>query len=367
MEGWEKAFVSNKEFADTIHGEMGCVACHGGDGTAQEKDAAHTGIRKFPITADACDQCHTDTADAHSKSLHESLQGYYTAVQQRTSDETWSTVQEAFDNHCDSCHTTCGQCHVSRPATTGGGLAAGHQFKKIPPMNLTCTGCHGSRVNDEYKGLNEGFPADVHWTKGGMPCFDCHQADEMHGTMDYQPNHRYDGPPTPGCTDGDCHADVSADDAVAAHDSTHLDTMACATCHTTEYKQCYSCHVQKSDDDIPYFKIEPSQMAIKIGYNPIQSADRPWKWVTLRHVPIDPETFAYYGDNLLPNFDNRPTWEYATPHAIQKVGPQAKTCNDCHGNADVFLTPDDLMPYEVGANKNVVVDPKDIPQPVEEP
>jgi hypothetical protein len=365
LEGWEKVLISNQEFAETIHGEMGCVTCHGGDGLAEDKEAAHIDMRREPIAAEACDQCHTDMRhDANS--LHSNLTGYYTVLQARASDETWPHIEEAFGNHCESCHTSCGQCHVSRPTNLGGGLTAGHEFKKIPPMNLTCTGCHGSRVDMEYKGKNEGIPADVHWNQEGMPCFECHTADEMHGNLGFEATHRYDGPQMPGCIEADCHVDITAGSDIEGHDSAHLETMSCQTCHAAEYKSCYSCHVQKSDEGAPYFKIEPSVMGVKIGYNPRQSEERPWKWVVLRHVPIDPDTFVYYGDKLLPNFDALPTWVYATPHTIQRRAPQAATCDDCHGNPGVFLTNDDLLPYEVEANKNVMVDEKDIPEAVGE-
>ena len=347
-----------------MHGEMGCIPCHNGDGITDDKEQAHEGMLREPIAAEACDQCHTDT-HKNDHSLHSTLAGYYTVLEDRASEDTMTVIkEEAFGNHCESCHTSCGQCHVSRPTSAGAGLSAGHEFKKVPPMNLTCTGCHGSRIDMEYKGKNEGIPGDIHWNKGGMPCFQCHTADEMHGNVNPGAEHRYDGPQTPGCTDADCHADITNDGAVEGHDEDHIGVMACETCHATEYKQCYSCHVQKSEDDIPYFKIEPAVMDVKIGYNPIQSDDRPWKWVVLRHVPIDPDTFAYYGDNLLPNFDDRPTWVYATPHNTQTRGPQAKTCDSCHGNEDVFLTQDDLLDYEINANAGVVVDKADIPAAV---
>ncbi len=29
---------------------------------------------------------------------------------------------EMFGNHCDSCHATCGECHVSQPNLVGGGI-----------------------------------------------------------------------------------------------------------------------------------------------------------------------------------------------------------------------------------------------------
>ena len=40
-----------------------------------------------------------------------------------------------------------------------------------------------------------------------------------------------------------------------------------------------------------YFKTEPSEMMFKIGRNPLQSEDRPWTYVPVRHVPVDPESF----------------------------------------------------------------------------
>ena len=319
-------------------------------------------MRREPIAAQACDECHTDTHN-DATSLHSTLGGYHMVLEERASAETLPVImEEAFGNHCASCHTSCGQCHVSRPTNLGGGLTAGHEFKRIPPMNLTCTGCHGSRIDMEYKGKNEGVPADVHWNKGGMPCFQCHTADEMHGNFAEPPSYRYDGPPSPNCTDADCHANILEEKAdFMEHRSMHTENVACQVCHSTDYKNCYSCHVQKSDEGTPYFKIEPSVMDFKIGYNPNQSEDRPWKWVVLRHVPVDPDTFVYYGENLLPNFSARPTWTYATPHNIQRNTPQTEDCDNCHGNPDLFLTQDDLLPYEIEANKSVVVDEKDIP------
>jgi hypothetical protein len=366
LEGWEKVFINYEEFPEDVHGEIGCTECHGGNGAFEDKEQAHEGVLREPIAIEDCGKCHEDKVESDSSSLHSTLRGYETVLQQRTSEETFPMImEEAFGNHCGSCHTSCGQCHVSRPTNLGGGLTAGHEFKKVPPMNLTCTGCHGSRIEMEFKGRNEGIPADLHWTKGGMPCFDCHTADEMHGELDFEQNHRYDGPAQPACTD--CHPEVIEEKAeFTEHRSMHVDNLACQVCHVAEYKQCYSCHVQKSEEEeIPFFTIEPSVMDVKIGYNPIQSEDRPWKWVVLRHVPVDPDTFAYYGDDLLPNFSSRPTWVYATPHTIQRLTPQTESCDNCHGNEALFLTEEDLLPYEIEANQEVIVDKADIPEPRE--
>ena len=359
LEAWEKVFISDETFADSIHGKMGCITCHGGTGAAGgadlSKEAAHEDIVREPDSLATCGPCHTGIAETDQNSLHSNLTGYTTVLSARSSPENMPRLEEMMGNHCDSCHTSCGQCHVSRPTSAGGGLSAGHAFKGTPPMNLTCTGCHGSRIENEYKGKNRPVPADTHWIKSGMPCFDCHPSDEMHGALGGEADHRYDGPPRPSCQDADCHTDVAPGDGVPNHTEFHFEALSCQVCHSTTYKSCYSCHVAQQDG-VPFFKIEPSVMGFKIGRNPLQSDDRPWEYVPLRHIPIDPDSFAYYGEDLLPNFDALPTWKYATPHNIQRNTPQTETCDACHGNSDVFLTAEDVLPEELEANKDVLVE-----------
>jgi len=364
LEAWEKVFVQ-KSFLATYHARFGCIGCHGGTGGTDDLETAHQGIVRdpHPTNSETCQLCHVDVAEAHVDSLHWDQEGYKTALAARSDEADWDQLMVAYDNHCSECHASCGQCHVSRPTVNGGGLLDGHNVKTQPPMNNTCTGCHGSRVNDEYKGKNEAeagglypvgrIPADVHYNPGGMSCFDCHTEDEMHGVSgDY--DHRYDGPPEPSCTQPECHT-VSAEDEILLHDDVHLEKLSCQVCHAAAYKNCYNCHVQQTDDGRPYYVVDPSQMAFKIGYNPIQSPERPWEYVTLRHVPVARDSFAYYGEDLLSNFDNRPTWVYATPHTIQRITPQNRSCDACHGNADIFLTEDDVPQDEREANRNVIL------------
>ena len=123
-----------------------------------------------------------------------------------------------------------------------------------------------------------------------------------------------------------------------------------------DYKNCYSCHVQTPDEGTPYFKIEPSEMAFYIGNNPEPTEQRPWSCVVLRHVPVDPDRFSFSGPNLLPEFDARPTFAYATPHNIQRNTPQNASCDACHGNESLFLTADKVLPEELAANRDVIVD-----------
>ena len=140
----------------------------------QDKEPPTRAWSATPDSVEKCAACHTETVAADENSLHSNLAGYMTVLAARSTPDKMPQLEEMMANHCDNCHTSCGQCHVSRPANAGGGLSAGHEFKQVPPMNLTCTGCHGSRIENEYKGKNEGVKADVHWIKGGMPCFDCH-------------------------------------------------------------------------------------------------------------------------------------------------------------------------------------------------
>ena len=361
VEAWEKVYLNQESFFETVHGRYGCITCHGGTGGTGDIEAAHDGLVRDPASAEACGDCHPDQVAADADSLHSNLAGYTAVLEARSMPEKMAQLEEMMGNHCESCHTTCGQCHVSRPTNLGGGFVAGHEFKGIPPMNLTCTGCHGSRIENEYKGKNEGVRADIHWMKGGMPCFECHTADEMHGALG-EFEYRYDGPPTPGCQDANCHPDVAPGDGIANHTEYHFEAMSCQVCHSTTYKNCYSCHVAQ-EDGVPFYQIEPSVMDFKIGRNPLQSEDRPWAYVPVRHVPVDPESFAYYGEDLLPNFDALPTWKYATPHNIQRNTPQTETCDACHDNAEFFLTAEDVRPEEREANKDVIVEEVPFPMP----
>ncbi len=75
----------------------------------------------------------------------------------------------------------------------------------------------------------------------------------------------------------------------------------------------------------------------------------------LRHVPVTQDIFGFYGEDMLPDFDAVPTWKYATPHNIQRETEQNSECTNCHGNAELFLTAEDVLPEELDANQSVIV------------
>jgi hypothetical protein len=355
LEAWEKVLVGS-EFLASVHNTQNCIGCHGGVEGVDDKDAAHEGTVKDPVEdADRiCGVCHAEATQLAATSLHQNLTGYQTMLTARGADFSDPHMEEAFNNHCSTCHTTCGQCHVSRPNFTFGGLISSHKVKKIASIKDTCMACHGARVSNEYQGKNEGVEGSVHWLEEGMPCFECHNVSHYHGDgTEY--THRYDGPPGVNCLE--CHEEAAPDQSEIEEHKIHADKVACEVCHVSgPYKSCYNCHVAIDEQGLPYYETDDSQMTFKIGRNPLKSDDRPWDYVLVRHVPVVPDTFAFYGDNLLSSFDNVSTWKYATPHNIQRTTAQNESCDSCHGNADLFLTAADVAPEELEANAAVIVE-----------
>jgi thiosulfate/3-mercaptopyruvate sulfurtransferase len=152
------------------------MECHGGV-QSTDKETAHTGLVANPSQdpQQTCGECHPDVVAMNQYSLHSNLEGYWTVLDPRRDPldmEAHAAISEMFGNHCDSCHATCGECHVSQPALVGGGLIDGHLFNRTPSMTRNCTACHGSRVGTEYLGKHESLLADVHLREGRMSCVD---------------------------------------------------------------------------------------------------------------------------------------------------------------------------------------------------
>jgi len=362
-ERWDLVYLDNPEFLETMHGRYGCITCHGGTGDTLVVEVAHTGLIREPSAAGLCEDCHVEEVATAESNLHASVAGYRHVLFTRSSADKTDALEAAIGKHCEYCHTaTCGQCHVSRAATVGGGLVAGHLFEDTPAVNLTCAGCHGSRIEAEYEGQGMVEQSDIHWSEEEMVCTDCHLALDFHGLAEGESLHRYDGQPSPSCDASGCHPDVSENDGIAQHADSHLKNLSCQGCHSAAYQNCYGCHLTV-EEDVPGFVLDSTVLGFKIGRNPIQGRYRPWKYVPVRHVPVTQGTFSYYGRDLLPNFDALPTWKYATPHTIQRITPQNASCNACHGNADFFLTAADVAPEELNANRRVIVE--QLPEPVD--
>lgn len=223
-------------------------------------------------------------------------------------------------------------------------------------MSQNCTACHGSRVGNEFLGKHEDLLGDVHFRQERMTCVACHTGGMLHGTDgETGTAHRYDGEQMPTCES--CHPQVTSGSSDVMMHNLHEDKLSCQVCHSVSYTSCDGCHVEVSETTgNPFFSTEGSYLTFLIGRNPLQSEERPYEFVPVRHVPISPTSFQYYGEDLLENFNAISTWKYATPHNIQRNTPQTESCANCHGNPDIFLTEDKVAAEELEANQDVIVD-----------
>jgi thiosulfate/3-mercaptopyruvate sulfurtransferase len=365
LEADEKYAIDRAFLAET-HADLDCFDCHEGTSGADGKETAHSGLVSDPSDAPAatnvCTACHSGIATDYEDSVHYTLSGYATTFEARSGlPFTDPDFQSAFTERCEGCHVSCGQCHVSRPDAVRGGLVDGHRFLDRPSQNAQCTACHGSRINDEFKGLNANTRGDVHYLMG-FDCIDCHRNGELHGGGP-TPATRRDVPDSPSCAE--CHpGPADGSDGIGMH-VLHLGRLDCPVCHAQVYKNCYQCHVGESGATGHGIQ-HPSELDFRIGLNPIQDSRRPWDYVLLRHVPVYPEMYEAYGIATLSQFTDLPTWKYATPHNIRLNTPQNASCEGCHDEPGRFLTAaylDSLVARGVGvsaeaaANASVVTDP----------
>lgn len=272
LEPWEKVLIDEAAFTDTVHGKIACQTCHQGV-QSPDKEIAHTDLIPYPSddSETFCGECHPNLTAAAENSLHVNLDGFWTVLETRGVPENHPQAQEMFDNHCASCHASCGDCHVSRPTSVDGGFIDGHVFIAVPSMTDNCTACHGSQVGNEYLGKHEDLKADIHFRQGQMICVDCHTGNEMHGvTPNCQdchqgpeineitlPDHRYDGLQTPSCES--CHSKVTAGNDNNLLHEIHPGTMSCQVCHSVPYSSCDGCHVSLSEKTgEPIFETEDS-------------------------------------------------------------------------------------------------------------
>jgi hypothetical protein len=368
LELYQKIYVA-PSFLESPHGEIACEECHKGNPKDSNWQTAHDNIVKdptFPCADQVCGDCHSEIVESASKSLHYTLKPMFDTVLAR-SDKKNPNVQrvlkKSMEKHCSTCHSSCGQCHVSRPDYVKGGFLAKHHFKKTPPMDTTCASCHGGRVYGEFTGANEDFPADLHYADEEMNCMNCHKAIEFHADGTNVKN-RYELPERPGCNQ--CHKDILSKNSKNRAHASHGQKLACQVCHAQAVKNCFSCHVGTDKKGRPYFKCDETKIEFKIGLNPYKSLKHPYEYIVLRHAPVVKDTFGFYAAHALTAFDSVPTWKPDTPHNLQRKTEQNKTCNNCHNNPNLFLQEKDLSKNEKTANKNVIVPLNRIPKRIEE-
>jgi hypothetical protein len=205
----------------------GCVSCHGGDGTLQDKDASHRKMygpknpsdpRHWEKTCGACHQHQLEriraslmyTNTGMIKNIQQTWEGedgvLYASRPEKTFDDTGKPLQlrgvteldnlsgELYRKFCALCHVGlasydvwsgshgagCSACHfpTNENATYQGGdptvkgkwpHSASHQMATLPDITV-CVRCHNrsGRIAFSYQGLNDGNNAMVP-TLDGQP------------------------------------------------------------------------------------------------------------------------------------------------------------------------------------------------------
>lgn len=349
------------------HYSMGCTACHNGTDFTDDKETAHSGdFLAHPSQAfeEKCGTCHSDITSGFTTSIHNGV-GQKRKVAMRSGfdgpddfDKLPQHQIEGYTKNCATCHGTCGNCHVVRPSAGGGGLSNGHMFNKTPDMNKVCVTCHTSRGGHAYLGVAPGTEPDVHLTKLGYECLDCHTSHELHGDGK-KVEQRYAYTELPECEN--CHTDISSSNT---YHTVHMDDFNCQACHSQDYNNCGSCHVHGDGARIP------SYLGFKIAKNPIPTIKTGYNMALVRRAPGAPDNWKEYGVEEYDNFDVLPTYNYTTPHNILKWTSRTRvedgqSCSyNCHIrneggtliNKELYLFKDDLLDWEVEANTPITVD-----------
>lgn len=352
------------------HYEIGCTGCHNGIDQTDDKLEAHSGdfiAHPSLFYESKCAVCHQDIVDNFPTSLHNGTgQKRKVAIRSGYSGpEDFDLLPahqiEGYNNNCAQCHGTCGNCHVVRPATGGGGLINGHNFNKTPDMLKVCVTCHTSRGGHAYLGVAVGTKPDVHLTKAGLKCMDCHDAVELHGDGNHvEQRYAYDKLPT--CEE--CHGEITK--GANIYHNTHGNDFSCYVCHSQDYNNCASCHIHGEGARIP------SYMDFKIAKNPIPDVKTGFdsELTLVRRTLAAPDNWKEYGVEEYANYDALPTYNYTTPHNILRwtertsYGEGQSCASNCHimevdgnlVNEEIYLFNDDLEEWEVVPNSEIVVD-----------
>ncbi len=371
-EPYDRVYMGGEGFESykaTAHYQVGCVGCHNGTDFTDDKTLAHSGdfiSHPSVFYEEKCGSCHSIITENFKTSIHQGT-GQKRKVTMRSGlagpadfDKLPAHQIEGYNSNCATCHGTCGNCHVVRPPIGGGGLAKGHEFTQSPDMLNVCVTCHVSRGGHAYLGVASGTKADVHLTKMGLKCIDCHSGAELHGNGE-PVEQRYAYSELPECSD--CHTGIETKNT---YHSLHYNDFNCQVCHSQNYNNCGSCHIHGDGARVP------SYMGFKIALNPIPDIKTGYKFTLVRRTLAAPDNWEKFGVEEYAYFNAFPTYNYTSPHNILKwtertqVADGASCYSNCHiRNADgllvnknLYLFEADLLEWEKSATTSITVDGK---------
>jgi nitrate/TMAO reductase-like tetraheme cytochrome c subunit len=135
LEPWEKVLVA-KDFLTSIHGELACTDCHGGNGAAADKKTAHQGFDPHPSINNpegTCGDCHEEIVATAKDSLHATLSTFSTVLKTRADMAKWPEIDAARQGHCAACHQAQ-EIHAAAPPD----LKGRYYLKEL----VACIDCH---------------------------------------------------------------------------------------------------------------------------------------------------------------------------------------------------------------------------------
>ena len=370
-EPYDRVYMGGDGYAayqQSGHYWLGCTGCHNGVDRTKDKNEAHSGdfiSHPSMFYDEKCGSCHSEITDKFDASLH-----HGTGQKQRVTMRSGLSGHEDFDQlpqhqiegynaNCATCHGTCGNCHVVRPPIAGGGLSNSHNFRKNPDMIQTCVSCHTSRGGHAYLGVAPGTKSDIHLSKMGYECLDCHTGSELHGGDGEPVNQRYAYDKLPKCSN--CHTGIESSNT---YHTIHYDDFNCQVCHSQDYNNCGSCHIHGEGARIP------SYLDFKIAANPIPDVKKDFKFCLVRRTLGAPDNWEKYGVAEYANFDVFPTYNYTSPHNILRWTSRTEGGSSCSSNChirnedgvlinkELFLFEENLLDWEKGATSKITVDGK---------
>ena len=184
--------VAARPFAQSVHGNEGCAACHSGLEDGHDKQGRKIASRRALATElmEQCRDCHKKTMKQYEDSVHSAL------------------VRAGSDKAplCTDCHNP----HATRSAKEQGSGQA---------LAAPCAKCHD--------GISRAFADSVHGQLGGeeaLVCKDCHRTHDVKaaGLGDHLKNQ---------CIS--CHKDVASTHAQwLPNTQRHLEAISCPACHS---------------------------------------------------------------------------------------------------------------------------------------
>jgi hypothetical protein len=283
-------YLIDPESVWTNHGSLGCVACHGGDGEAEDKEAGHAGLI-LDITEQQPEQCVICHHDLPKKFAENELLIPHELVEHKISHGEEGTlfcsdchgrVGHGFDPVsgevacsmmvCVDCHTelgSCQSCHQGgEPGVEMTGCDVCHEGPHDVAAYLTCSCCHTSM--ETWSEIDpSSHPVELAGTHGELHCFECHDFPDFEGLHYvcadcHQSGHSEWG--GDNCTE--CHDPAATWDAVAPtwerheeiwdmYKGDHLE-VECSGCHFETFTgldpNCDSCHSRPESHDETYTK-----------------------------------------------------------------------------------------------------------------